>query len=76
MRNHGSFPIGTDARDAAKAAVLGEDVARTVHVARQLDDLVPISESAVDHLFHRYQHVYGQVSRAAAASRSNTNVVM
>ena len=62
MRNHGPFTIGTDARDAVKAAVMVEDVARTVHVARQLGDLVPIPEPAVDHLFHRYQHVYGQVS--------------
>ncbi len=62
MRNHGPFTIGTDARDAVKAAVMVEDVARTVHVARQLGDLVPIPEPAVDHLFYRYQHVYGQVS--------------
>jgi L-ribulose-5-phosphate 4-epimerase len=62
MRNHGPFTIGTDARDAVKAAVMVEDVARTVHVARQLGEPVPIPQPAVDHLFHRYQHVYGQVS--------------
>lgn len=62
MRNHGPFTIGTDARDAVKAAVMVEDVARTVHVAAQFGDLVPIPEPAVDALFHRYQHVYGQVS--------------
>ena len=45
-----------------RRAVRVEDVARTVHVARQLGDLVPIPEPAVDHLFYRYQHVYGQVS--------------
>uniref|UniRef100_UPI003EBF86E2 L-ribulose-5-phosphate 4-epimerase n=1 Tax=Nocardiopsis synnemataformans TaxID=61305 RepID=UPI003EBF86E2 len=36
MRNHGPFTIGRDPRDAVKAAVMVEDVARTVHVARQL----------------------------------------
>ena len=36
MRNHGLFTIGRDARDAVKAAVMCEDVARTVHIARQL----------------------------------------
>ena len=38
MQNHGPFTIGTDARAAVKAAVMLEDVARTVHIARQLGD--------------------------------------
>ena len=38
MANHGPFTIGRDARDAVKAAVMVEDVARTVHLARQLGD--------------------------------------
>src|SRR5450756_2507439 len=33
MRNHGPFTIGRDARAAVKAAVMVEDVARTVHIA-------------------------------------------
>ena len=36
MAGHGPFTIGRDARDAVKAAVMLEDVARTVHIARQL----------------------------------------
>ena len=36
MRNHGPFTIGRTARDAVKAAVMVEDVARTVHISRQL----------------------------------------
>lgn len=60
MRNHGPFTIGTDAKDALKAAVMLEDVAKTVHVAWQLGRPTPIPDAAVDHLFHRYQHVYGQ----------------
>ena len=62
MRNHGPFTIGTDARDAVKAAVMVEDVARTVHVSRQLGEPVPIPQEAIDCLFDRYQHVYGQSS--------------
>src|SRR6188472_2195849 len=31
MRNHGPFTVGPDARSAVKAAVMLEDVARTVH---------------------------------------------
>ena len=37
-----------------------EDVARTVHLARQLGAPVPIDPAAIDALFDRYQHVYGQ----------------
>ncbi len=60
MANHGPFTIGSDARDAVKAAVMVEDVARTVHLARQAGELVPISQSDIDRLFDRYQNVYGQ----------------
>jgi L-ribulose-5-phosphate 4-epimerase len=60
MRNHGPFTIGVTARDAVKAAVLTEDSARTVHVARQLGEPVPIPQDVIDQLYDRYQHVYGQ----------------
>jgi L-ribulose-5-phosphate 4-epimerase len=60
MQNHGVFAVGPDARSAVKAAVMCEDVARTVHVARQLGAPVPIDPSDVDRLFDRYQNVYGQ----------------
>jgi L-ribulose-5-phosphate 4-epimerase len=60
MQNHGVFTIGRDARDAVKAAVMTEDVARTVHIARQAGPLVPIPKEAIDRLFDRYQNVYGQ----------------
>ena len=60
MQNHGVFTIGKDARDAVKAAVMAEDVARTVHIARQGGPLVEIPQAAIDSLFDRYQNVYGQ----------------
>ena len=62
MQNHGPFTIGVDARDAVKAAVMLEDVARTVHIARQLGDPLPIAQHHVDALYDRYQNVYGQGS--------------
>jgi L-ribulose-5-phosphate 4-epimerase len=65
MRNHGVFTIGKDARDAVKAAVMAEDVARTVHIARQGGDLVPLPPETIDALFDRYQNVYGQNSEGA-----------
>ncbi len=60
MRNHGVFTIGKDARAAVKAAVMCEDVARTVHIARSGGPLVPIDPAHIDSLYHRYQTVYGQ----------------
>jgi L-ribulose-5-phosphate 4-epimerase len=60
MQNHGVFAVGRDARAAVKAAVMCEDVARTVHVARQLGGPLPIAQADVDALFARYQNVYGQ----------------
>ena len=60
MQNHGPFTIGKDARDAVKAAVMAEDVARTVHISRQLGDPIPIPQEKIDALFDRYQNVYGQ----------------
>ncbi len=60
MAGHGPFTIGKDARDAVKAAVMLEDVARSVHVARQLGEPDRIAQADVDALFDRYQNVYGQ----------------
>ena len=62
MANHGPFTIGVTAQDAVKAAVMVEDVARTVEIARQGGPLVPIPQDAVDRLYDRYQNVYGQAS--------------
>jgi len=62
MRSHGPFTIGRDAPDAVKAAVMLEDVARTVFLARQLGSPLPMAESDVDSLFARYQNVYGQTT--------------
>ena len=62
MANHGPFTIGVTAKDAVKAAVLVEDVARSVEIARQGGPLVPIPQDAIDKLYDRYQNVYGQAS--------------
>ncbi|WP_029117771.1 L-ribulose-5-phosphate 4-epimerase [Mycobacterium sp. URHB0044] len=64
MRNHGPFTIGRTAREAVKAAVMVEDVARTVHVSRQLGTASPIAPDDVTALFERYQNVYGQADTA------------
>ena len=60
MAGHGPFTIGADARSAVKAAVMLEDVARTVHIARQLGTPATLAQGDIDSLHHRYQNVYGQ----------------
>jgi L-ribulose-5-phosphate 4-epimerase len=60
MRAHGVFTIGPSPRDAIKAAVMCEDVARTVHLARQLGDLTELDPESIEALHDRYQNVYGQ----------------
>ena len=60
MRNHGVFTIGAGPRDAIKAAVMCEDVARTAHLARALGALIPLAREDIDALYDRYQNVYGQ----------------
>jgi L-ribulose-5-phosphate 4-epimerase len=60
MKHHGVFTIGKTAKAAVKAAVMCEDVARTVHLARQLGRVERLPQEAIDALFDRYQNVYGQ----------------
>jgi L-ribulose-5-phosphate 4-epimerase len=60
MQNHGVFTIGRSAKAAVKAAVLCEEVARTVHIARQLGTPLAIDPAQIDALYDRYQTAYGQ----------------
>jgi L-ribulose-5-phosphate 4-epimerase len=60
MRSHGVFTLGRGPRDAIKAAVMCEDVARTVHLARALGTPIPLTAKDIDALYDRYQNVYGQ----------------
>jgi L-ribulose-5-phosphate 4-epimerase len=60
MKNHGVFTIGQTPEAAVKAAVMVEDVARTVFYAMQLGkpDEIPAEEVARAH--RRYLEEYGQ----------------
>ena len=60
MRSHGVFTVGASAREAVKAAVMCEDVARTVHLARALGTPIPLNTKDIDALHDRYRNVYGQ----------------
>jgi len=60
MQNHGVFAVGTSARGALKAAVVVEDIARTVHLARVKGEPIPISPQEAQRLYDVYHSRYGQ----------------
>ena len=60
MRSHGVFTIGPTARDAVQAAVMCEDAARTVHLARAFGEPAPLAQEHIDALHERYTRHYGQ----------------
>jgi L-ribulose-5-phosphate 4-epimerase len=60
MQNHGVFTIGPTPKAAVKAAVMCEDVARTVFLAVQLGEPIPIAPDNIARLHKRYTTVYGQ----------------
>jgi L-ribulose-5-phosphate 4-epimerase len=70
LKNHGVFTIGRTAKEAVKAAVMCEDVARSVHLALQLGRPDPIAPADVDALYDRYQNAYGQ--RPAPSTEQDT----
>ncbi len=60
MQNHGVFTVGKDAGSAVKAAVMVEDIARTVFYALQIGKPVAIPKEMVVQLHKRYTEKYGQ----------------
>jgi L-ribulose-5-phosphate 4-epimerase len=63
MRSHGVFTVGSSPREAVKAAVMCEDAARTVHLARALGEVTPLPGEQVAALHRRYTQEYGQGDR-------------
>ena len=60
MKNHGVFTIGKTPEAAVKAAVMVEDVARTVFYAQQLGLVDEIPAEEVARARRRYLEAYGQ----------------
>ena len=60
LKSHGVFTIGADAEAAVKAAVMTEDVAKTVWLALQIGKPEELEADDIAQLHHRYTHVYGQ----------------
>ncbi|HHX64870.1 MAG TPA: hypothetical protein GX702_08295, partial [Chloroflexi bacterium] len=60
MKSHGVFTIGPSATAAVKAAVMTEDVARTVFYALQLGPVEELPAEEVERAHRRYVEQYGQ----------------
>lgn len=60
LKNHGVFTIGPSGKTAVKAAVMVEDVCRTIWLAKQLGEPDEIPADMVEKLHYRYTHDYGQ----------------
>jgi L-ribulose-5-phosphate 4-epimerase len=60
LKNHGVFTVGPSAEAAVKAAVMVEDVARTVWIALQMGRPEEIPADQVAKLRRRYTDEYGQ----------------
>ena len=60
LQNHGVFTVGRDPKAAIKAAVMVEDVAKTVHLAMLVGKPIAIPEEEVQRGYRRYQDKYGQ----------------
>lgn len=60
MGNHGVFAWGDSPRAALKAAVMVEDVAKTVWLAMQIGEPKPIPPEEAAKWYDRYQNRYGQ----------------
>ncbi len=59
MRQHGVFTVGSTVKKALKAAVMVEDVARTVWLAMQIGEVEELPAEEVQANFERYQTRYG-----------------
>src|SRR5579863_818619 len=60
LGNHGVFAFGATPRAALKAAVMLEDVAKTVHLALLLGEPKPLPPDEVKKWYDRYHTTYGQ----------------
>ncbi len=59
MKQHGVFTIGKTVQKALKAAVMVEDVARTVWLAMQIGQIEELPAEEIAANYDRYQHRYG-----------------
>lgn len=65
MKQHGVFTIGATAQKAVKAAVMVEDIARTVWLAMQIGQVEELPAEEIAANYERYQNRYGTFQASA-----------
>jgi L-ribulose-5-phosphate 4-epimerase len=60
LANHGVFAFDKTPAKALKAAIMVEDVAKTMWLARQLGPVSPLSPAEIEKWWGRYHSTYGQ----------------
>lgn len=71
MKQHGVFTIGKTVQKALKAAVMVEDVARTVWLAMQIGQIEELPAEEVAANYDRYQHRYGTFEAGTGVSKGD-----
>lgn len=64
LGQHGAFAWGATPREALKAAVMLEDIAKTVHLALLLGKPKPLPPEEIEKWWGRYHTTYGQEKKA------------
>jgi len=59
MKQHGVFTIGKNVEKALQAAVMVEDIAKTVWLSMQIGEPEELPADEIEANFERYQHRYG-----------------
>ena len=60
LGNHGVFTFGKSSNDALKAAIMVEDVAKTMHLSLLIGTPKRLSKKEIDKWWNRYHTTYGQ----------------
>lgn len=68
LKHHGVFTLGNTIEAAVKAAVMVEDVARTMTYALLIGPVESLPQEAIDENHERYQHRYGTFEASAGRS--------
>jgi L-ribulose-5-phosphate 4-epimerase len=66
MKQHGVFTVGASVNKALKAAVMVEDIAKTVWLAMQIGQVQDLPADEIAANYQRYQHRYGTALASVA----------
>lgn len=67
LQNHGVFTVGKSPEAALKAAVMTEDLAKTMHLALLRGRPIPMEPREVERLHEQYRTRYGQKKQEVGA---------